>query len=121
MLGARFAVHPDPRRGTELQPDVLVARDADFTDKDLPTAPLLAVEVLSPSTRLIDQNLKRAAYERMGTPSFWLLDPTVPDLTVLELDKGRYRQVAYVIGDEPFEASQPFPVRVVPAELLARR
>lgn len=44
--------------------------------------------------RLIDLNLKRAAYERMGTPSYWVLDPDVPDLLVLELDDdGRYREV----------------------------
>jgi Uma2 family endonuclease len=39
---------------------------------------VLAVEVLSPSGRLIDLNLKRAAYQRMGTPSYWVLDPDVP-------------------------------------------
>jgi Uma2 family endonuclease len=54
---------------------------------------VLAVEVLSPSGRLIDLNLKRAAYQRIGTPSYWVLDP---------------------------EAHQPFKVRVVPTELLGR-
>ncbi|MFL6145973.1 MAG: Uma2 family endonuclease [Pseudonocardiaceae bacterium] len=39
---------------------------------------MLAVEVLSPSGRRIDLNLKRAAYQRMGTPSYWVLDPDVP-------------------------------------------
>ncbi|MDN5791139.1 MAG: Uma2 family endonuclease, partial [Micrococcales bacterium] len=38
---------------TVLQPDVLVARRRDLTDRDLPAAPVLAIEVLSPSTRLI--------------------------------------------------------------------
>ncbi len=82
---------------------------------------MLAVEVLSPSGRLIDLNLKRAAYERMGTPSCWVLDPDVPDLLVLELDvDGRYQEVARVVGDEAFEAHRPFKVHVVPAELLGR-
>src|SRR3954469_8788645 len=36
---------------TVLQPDLLVSSAADFTDRDLPVAPLLALEVLSPSTR----------------------------------------------------------------------
>jgi Uma2 family endonuclease len=36
----------------------LVARDEDLTDKLLPTAPLLAVEVLSPSSALMDLNIK---------------------------------------------------------------
>ena len=50
-----------------------------------------------------------------------LIDPDVPSLRVLELDPdGRYREVARVVGDEIFEAHQPFPVRVVPRELLGR-
>ena len=42
VFPAPFAVRPSD--DTELQPDVLVARDADLTDKLLPTAPVLAVE-----------------------------------------------------------------------------
>jgi len=126
ILVAPFAVRPQGRlplheQVTELQPDVLVARQADFTDRDLSTAPLLAVEVLSPSTRLIDLNLKRAAYERMGAASFWLIDPKTVELWAYELDDdGRYRQVAHVIGEQVFEARRPFPVSVRPADLLRR-
>ncbi|MBV9313380.1 MAG: Uma2 family endonuclease [Pseudonocardia sp.] len=118
-LVAPFAVQPDT--STEVQPDVLVARFADLTMKNLPTGPLLAVEVLSPSGRLIDLNLKRAAYEKMLTPSYWIIDPEVPNLLVLELDtNGKYTEIARVSGDNAFEAKKPFPVRVVPAELLGR-
>ena len=42
---------------TIMQPDLLVARRADVTERDLPTAPVLAVEVLSPSSRPIDLTL----------------------------------------------------------------
>lgn len=45
----------------------------------LPVAPLLAVEVLSRSTALHDRNTEKAHYERMGVPSYWLLDPPAPD------------------------------------------
>jgi len=121
VLPAPLAVHPDERRLTELLPDVLVARERDFTDRDLPSAPPLAVEVLSESTRLIDQTLKRAAYERMGTASYWLLDPDVPDLQAFELgDDGTYVLAAHVRGEEKFHASRPFPVTVSPAALLRR-
>lgn len=51
---------------TELQPDVLVTRDADLTDELLPVAPLLAVEVLSPSTALNDLNTKRRPTSAWG-------------------------------------------------------
>lgn len=119
VLVAPFAVQTDI--SNEVQPDVLVARFADLTEKNLPTAPVLAVEVLFPSGRLIDLNLKRAAYERMGTPSYWVLDPDVPDLLVLELGAhGRYEEVARVAGEQAFDAQRPFPVRVVPGDLLGR-
>jgi Uma2 family endonuclease len=105
---------------TELQPDVVVARVGDYSDRDLPVAPLLAVEVLSPSTQLVDLHLKRAAYERMGAPSYWVLDPVEPSLRVFELDaQGRYAEVALVHGDEVFQAQRPFPVTIRPSDLVA--
>ncbi len=52
-----------------------MARYVDLTLKNLPVAPVLAVEVLSASTELNDLNNKKAAYERMGTPSYWVVDP----------------------------------------------
>lgn len=78
------------------------------------------VEVLSPSTAMVDTSLKKAAYQRMGVQSYWLVDPVKPSLTVFELDSTgfRYQRIAEVVGDKAFEATQPFAVRVVPAELL---
>ncbi|WP_409186362.1 Uma2 family endonuclease [Amycolatopsis sp. VS8301801F10] len=119
VLGAPFAVHVGDR--TELQPDVLVGRSEDFTDQDLPVPPVLAVEILSPSTAIHDLNTKRAVYERLRVPSYWVIDPAAPELTVFELDAdGLYQQVAKAAGAEAFEARQPFPVRVVPKMLVER-
>ena len=104
---------------TAVQPDVIVARYDDLRPKNLPVAPLLAVEVRSPSTALIDLNLKRATYERHGIPSYWLVDPDPdkPSVTVLELESGRYVERACVEGDDAYEAALPFPVRIVPSRL----
>jgi Uma2 family endonuclease len=129
VLPAPFAIHPDAADGrpqseqsTELQPDVLIAELAAFTAKDLPGAPLLAVEVLSPSTQLFDRNLKKAAYEQMGAAHFWLIDPRVPELFAFALDEtGTYQLVGHAGGDEVFRQEQPFPVEIRPAELLRRR
>jgi Uma2 family endonuclease len=108
---------------TELQPDLLVGRDEDLTLKDLPAPPVLAVEVLWPSSRLIDTHVKRARFERAGTPAYWVIDPVVrPEearLVAWQLDAhGRYREVATVRGDEAFAATVPFPVTVIPADLV---
>ena len=118
--GMRVMIAPfDVRLAADMQfqPDVLVARYADTRPERLPTAPLLIVEVRSPSTALYDLSLKRAAYERHGVASYWLVDPAVPSVTVLELRDGRYREVATVAGDDVLQVQQPFPVRLVPADL----
>jgi Uma2 family endonuclease len=121
VLIAPFGIRLDNH--TELQPDLLVARYEDLTLKDLPVAPVLAVEVLSRSTRLVDLNLKRAAFARLGVPSYWLLDPEprAPSVIALELDEGgEYRQVADAVGDGEFSVDRPFPLRLRPSDLLAR-
>ena len=119
VVGAPFAVRPDTFN--ELQPDVLVARYADLTERDLPSSPLLAVEVISPTSRLRDASLKKAAYARLGVPSFWLVDPDAerPALTVFELSGAEYRQEAHAAGDTPLTVSRPFGLRLVPATLVA--
>jgi Uma2 family endonuclease len=106
-----------PTRGLSLRPDILVCHRADagpvFT-----TAPLLlAVEVLSPSTRATDVVLKRALYESAGVKSYWLLDPDHQELTILDLDSGQYSCQAVVQGEESFTTVHPFPVSLSPAEL----
>lgn len=102
------------------EPDVLVVHRPEVGDQRIERPPLLAIEILSPSTRARDLTLKRAAYERAGAGSYWILDPDVPRLTVLERgDDGRFAEIASVAADEPFTASFPFAVTVTPSALLA--
>ena len=103
---------------TKVQPDVVVARRGDFTERNLPVPPLLAVEVLSPSTRAYDLGTKRLRYAQAGVRSYWVVDPLAPSLRAFELRDGAYAEVAHVTGDEAFEASVPFPVTVIPSRLL---
>jgi Uma2 family endonuclease len=103
---------------TVLEPDLVVARKADFGEKRLDRTPTLVVEVQSPSTRKIDLGAKRLAFEAAGVPAYWLVDPAVPSLTVLRLDAGRYAEEAVVEGDGIYDGSSPFAVRVVPADLV---
>ncbi|SDD92108.1 Uma2 family endonuclease, partial [Actinokineospora iranica] len=81
--------------------------------------PVLAVEVLSPSSTINDLNNKKAAYQRMGVPSYWVVDPQQPGIMVFELDQaGVYQQVADVKGEDSLVVREPFPARVVPVDLL---
>ena len=103
---------------TVLQPDVLVARRADLTDRDLPAPPVLAVEVMSPSTRRIDGLLKPARYASSGVHHYWLVDPGEPSLTAYELGVEGYHVVTVVRGIETFAAERPFAVSVTPGDLV---
>jgi Uma2 family endonuclease len=102
-------------------PDVAVLRWTSFQEPFSDEPPVLAVEVASPRTRAYDRSRKRDVYEKFGIPSYWLVEPDEdsPSLTVLELRRGRYVEVAQARAEEPVEAARPFPVTVVPAQLVA--
>ena len=98
----------------------MVDRD-ELSSPKITQPPVLVVEVRSPSTALIDLNRKKAAYERFGVPSYWVVIPDTgkPELIVFELREGHYAEAARVAGGEPFRAHRPFAVEVVPARLVA--
>lgn len=107
---------------TALEPDLVVARPPGLGGARMTQTPLLVVEILSPDSILRDLNLKKAAYERFGVPSYWVVDPDLarPSLRAFELSGGAYAEVARVTGDEVFHAKQPFEVEVVPSRLVAK-
>jgi Uma2 family endonuclease len=116
-VGVRIA------ENSALEPDVVVADVEDIKGVRLIRPPLLVAEVLSPYSLLRDLNLKKAAYERFGIPSYWVVDPDVdrPVLHAFELnDEGAYTEVARVAGAEMFRASKPFSVEIVPDRLVAK-
>jgi Uma2 family endonuclease len=106
---------------TELVPDVVVAGRDQLAGSKITEPPVLVAEVRSPSTALIDLNLKKAAYERFGVGSYWVVvpEPATPELIVFELDDGQYRETAHVRGEGRFAAARPFRVEIIPAQLVA--
>jgi Uma2 family endonuclease len=118
-------VVPEPAvqfaRDTEFDPDIVVVRAEEVGVATFTVPPLLAVEVRSPSTAMIDLNTKKAAYERFGVHSYWIVDPDLrmPSLTVYELRDGHYAQVRQAAGAEAIRIDRPFPATVVPAGLVA--
>ena len=103
---------------TVLQPDLLVVRRAELDVETEPLRPLLVVEILSPSTRHIDLELKRARYQAAGCPAYWVIDPYGLELRAWELRDGEYVAVAHVTASEVYAASQPIAVDVVPSALV---
>jgi Uma2 family endonuclease len=103
-------------RETVLQPDVFVLPVDAPSGKRVVTVPLLAVEVLSPSTRSYDQVLKRRVYEEAGVGAYWVVDTTRPSVHAWTWAAGEVDERA-AEGDEALEVTWPFPVTVVPSEL----
>lgn len=104
---------------TNVQPDLLVARRSDLTETNLPVAPVLAVEILSPSTRTIDLHSKRERLRRAGCPSYWVIDPADGHLTAWDLDEHeQYVEVADLTADQTWTATRPFAVTITPRTLL---
>jgi Uma2 family endonuclease len=62
-----------------VQPDLLFIsneRMPILTEKNLQGAPDLAIEILSATTRRIDEGIKLERYERFGVREYWLVDPS---------------------------------------------
>ena len=104
---------------TEFDPDIVVVRREDVGGAKFWTPPLLAVEIRSPSTAIVDRNAKLAAYQEFGVTSYWIFDPRpdAPELTVFELTDGVYQQIARACGGNALRVERPFPVDVTPAAL----
>lgn len=102
-----------------LIPDILVARrGGDHVEGDTvqPGEVVLAVEVVSRSTRRRDHHDKREVYADWGIPHYWIVDPSgQPRITCLTLRGGTYVEQA---NGEVVQLSEPFPVTVDAAQIL---
>ncbi len=116
VFPAPLDFQPTDRRS--LQPDLLVVRKEDVGELAIERPLLLAVEVLSPSTRAKDLLVKRALYEDSGVAAMWVVDLDEPSITGWLLRDGRWSDEVRASGDEEFRADVPFPVAVRPAALL---
>lgn len=122
MLFAPFDVSLS--QDTNLQPDLLVARTEDLTERNLPLAPLLAVEVRSPSTATLDRTFKKAVYERYRTRAYSIVDPVpqAPSLVAFRLgEDARYDDGTSVTGMQEYRTDVPFPFSIRPRDLIPDR
>ncbi len=88
-------------------------REAVLTD----SIPLLVVEIVSDSTRNIDYRKKRAEYNAIEIPEYWIIDFSDRKMTVLLLEDGLYEEIVYR-GDELIK-SLLFPeLKLTPAQIF---
>lgn len=128
VMAALLGADPDPERfivihapfdvrvadDTVVQPDLMV-----FDGHEVePRRPLLAVEILSPSTRHIDLGLKRSRYAAAGIQHYWVVDPGEPSVTAWTLQDQTYLEPAREVGDTEVTLPGPWPVTLVPRALV---
>ena len=74
-----------------VQPDlVVVTETTQISQRGIEGAPLLVVEILSPSTREHDRITKARRYAQLGVRHYWLVDPEIPRMECYCVESGRY-------------------------------
>lgn len=106
VLGGHAKFFYDPPN--YVMPDVSVVRRADCGHQGFEVAPLLVVELLSPSTSRRDVLGKKSIYAEAGVPQYWIGDPDEPALSVLSLVDGGYVEIARIRGREELTITEPF-------------
>ncbi|MCL6750479.1 Uma2 family endonuclease [Nostoc sp. CCCryo 231-06] len=76
--------------------------------------PLLVVEVVSESTKIVDYRAKRVEYNVLNIPEYWIVDPLTNKVTVFTLIEELYEPVEFV-GTQCIQ-SQTFPELKLTAE-----
>jgi Uma2 family endonuclease len=73
---------------------------------------VVAVEVLSPSSRRLDQIGKRAEYADAGIPHYWIIDVDEPVSLIARHLAGEFGYVDGGAVTGVFRTSEPFPVEI---------
>jgi len=92
-----------PGIASPVQPDLVFFRTGNQPRKGAGSfegVPDLVVEVLSPATRRLDQDVKLAAYRDAGVPEYWLIDPRMEWVLVYLLSADRRRYVEHARGNK---------------------
>ncbi len=89
-----------------VQPDiVVVAEPGQISTRGIEGAPLLVVEILSPSTRSQDRTVKARRYAALGIRHYWIVDPEASRVDCYRAEAGTYAPV--VQGEGGASLSHP--------------
>jgi len=107
---------------TKFEPDIVVIPKGVIPRRQnfVTDPPLLAIEILSPSTKYYDRGVKRPAYAEYGLTHFWIVDPEAPSLLALRRNAAgdEFDVVANFGPAEQVALAEPFPVEFAVADLL---
>ncbi|MRI83509.1 MAG: Uma2 family endonuclease [Nitratiruptor sp.] len=90
-------------KDTVVRPDVMVVCD-ELRDY-ISTRPQIVFEILSPSTRMRDEVMKRSLYQSLGVPYYLIVDPESEEVRFLAFNGVEYRESEpiFAICDETIE------------------
>ena len=98
-LGQVFAAPTDVvlSKNDTVQPDLLFVsneRAAILAERNVQGAPDLVVEIMSETTRRMDEVTKRKLYERFGVAEYWVVDPALENVKVYRRQGGFFQAPA---------------------------
>jgi Uma2 family endonuclease len=100
------------------QPDLAVVTVEQVRSIPLERPPLLAVEILSPTSHERDLVAKRAQYAAAGLNWYWIVDPAGPQVLVLRRDDDRFVTAAKATGAEVLRIREPVTVELRARDLI---
>ena len=107
VISAPYAVNIDAKDKNWVEPDISVICDRNkITDRGCKGAPDMVIEIVSPSSKRMDYNIKNGIYATAGVREYWIVDPARERTTVYYFEEDE-APVIY-----PF--SQPVPVNIYP-------
>jgi Uma2 family endonuclease len=114
LLRNQIAISVTGGRATARIPDLTVlsedlALELRETNRSIIVAdmppPTLVVEVVSPKQDKRDYRYKRSEYAARQIPEYWIVDPILNKVTILELVEGLYEEKVYT-GEQIIESPQ---------------
>lgn len=92
IVTAPMDVHLDARN--IVQPDILFVSSArkNIIERDgiIRGVPDVAIEIVSPTSVVLDRGRKMQTYLRFGLPEYWIVDPANQSIEVYTLTNGQY-------------------------------
>ncbi len=86
-----------------VEPDVIFVAPDQFdilTALNIKGTPAMVIEILSPSTRKRDRQIKRQLYDRTGVREYWIVDPDAKVVTIYRREAdGAFRMSASLSAD----------------------
>ena len=82
-----------------VQPDLVVATPVQVSARGIEGAPLLVVEILSPSTARQDRTVKAKRYAALGVVHYWMVESGARRIECYGLAAGEYAMLVQAEGD----------------------